>query len=51
MGSFAALLLVSTVMHTPSGGVMLDHPVYVPCSDDGLSYDDGTASWICWEGS
>ncbi|HOZ18693.1 MAG TPA: hypothetical protein PLF04_10250 [Candidatus Fermentibacter daniensis] len=52
MGSFAVLLLyAATVMHTPDGGLMLDRPVYVPGSDDVLSYDDGTASWICWEGS
>ena len=33
-----------------SGEVLLEHTLYVPGSDAQLSYDDGSANWLTWNG-
>jgi hypothetical protein len=45
---FALLALLSA---GAPGGILLDRPLPVPCSDDKLQYDDGTANWLTWVGT
>lgn len=44
--SALGLLLIALV----SGHVQLDSPLYIGGTDDQLTYDDGTAYWLTWDG-
>ncbi|MDM7992540.1 MAG: hypothetical protein QUS11_04445 [Candidatus Fermentibacter sp.] len=50
MGSIAALILAAAVTYASHGGVMLEHPLPIPGTDDALSYDDNSAHWLTWGG-
>ncbi len=46
--AFALAFAVSCAI--AADGVRLDHPLFIPGSDDQLSYDDGSANWLAWGG-
>lgn len=50
---YAALVTVlAASIAFAAGGVLLDHPLYVPGADAEyeLTYDDGSAYWLSWSG-
>lgn len=50
MGSIAALILATAVTQASGGSFRLEHRLYVPSSYGTLSYDDGSAGWLSWNG-
>lgn len=44
------LLMLSVAVAATAGDIRLERPVIVPNTDATLSYDDGTAYWISWNG-
>ncbi len=46
--AFALAFAVSCAI--AADGVHLDHPLFIPGSDDTFQYDDGSATWLTWGG-